>query len=96
MLEGTFMETAKVKAWGSWIASIVAFVVVSSLLHGRVPEAIALGLGFFTAWIVDYPTMRYLTRDQQRQPAFAKHAAASALGASIAVVLYLSWGYFFQ
>lgn len=89
------MESAKGNAWASWIAGIVAFVVVSSLLRGRVPEAITLGLGFLAMGIVDYPAIRYLARDQQRTPSFARHAAASALGAGVAAILFTLINYFF-
>jgi hypothetical protein len=49
------------KVIASYVGGIVVFVAAAMLLRGRVPEEVALGLGWFAMLLVGYPFTRYIS-----------------------------------
>jgi hypothetical protein len=49
------------KEIASYVGGIVVFMVAATLLRGRVPQEVALGLGWFAMFLVGYPFTRYIS-----------------------------------
>lgn len=68
----------------SYAGGIVTFVLVASLLRGRVSDEFALGAGWLAMLLVGFPFTRYLSG---KQLTFRKWALFSTLGALAGVVV---------
>lgn len=68
----------------SYVGGIATFVLVASLLRGRVTDAFALGIGWLAMLLVGFPLTLYLSG---KQLTFRKWAVFSTLGALAGVVV---------
>lgn len=62
----------------SYVGGIAMFVLVASLLRGRLPEEYALGLGWLAMFLVGFPFTRYLSANKLT---FTRWAVFSTLSA---------------
>jgi hypothetical protein len=68
----------------SYVGGIATFVLVGLLLRRRLPEELALGIGWLAAFLVGFPFTRHLSG---KQLTFRTWALFSTLGALAGVVI---------
>ncbi|MBC8031392.1 MAG: hypothetical protein H7Z16_14880 [Pyrinomonadaceae bacterium] len=75
----------------SYVGGIVTFVLVGLALRRRVPEELALGIGWLAAFLIGFPFTRSLSAKAGKRLMFGEWAVFSTLGAlaGIAVVFLM-------
>jgi hypothetical protein len=72
------------KETASYVGGVVVFVAAAVLLRGRVPEEVALGLGWLAMLLVGYPFTRYVAGNNLN---FGRWVVFVTFGAAVGVAL---------